>query len=119
MPNSRPFACARASADTSGGRCFLAVLATALGAAWLLLAAGVPVALVLITLSVIMVLTGLALAAVLFLAGSRPTRALAAPWEIAASLVFLGVAAGILSNGTEAVALLDAMHSGLAGRPHG
>jgi hypothetical protein len=118
MPSPRTFAYRRADADTSGGRCFLMVLATAVAAGWLMLAAQVETPLILPALSVGMVLAGFILAATLYVSGWRLGRTLSAPWEIACALVFLGFAAGILSDGTEAVAVWDELSSGLAQRSH-
>jgi hypothetical protein len=92
------------------------VLASAVAAGCLLLAAQVPTPLILPTLSMGMVVAGLVLAAVLYLSGSRLLGTLSAPWEVACALVFFGFAAGILSDGTEAVAVLDEIASGLAQR---
>ncbi len=118
MPNPRTVAYPRNDADTSGGRCVLMVLATAVAAGWLMLAAQVPTPLILPVLSVCMVGAGFILAATLYLSGSRLTSTLSAAWEVACGLVFLGFAAGILSDATEAVAVLDALSSGLAQRSH-
>ena len=108
----------RAAADTSGGRCVLMVLVTAVAAGWLMLAAQVPTPLILPALSVCMVLAGFILAATLYFSGSRLTSTLSASWEVACALVFLGFAAGILGDATEAVAVLDALPSGLAQSSH-
>jgi hypothetical protein len=116
MPAQRTFACPRADAQASGGRCFLLVLASAVAAGCLLLAAQVPAPLILPALSMGMVIAGLALAAVLYLSGSRLRGPLSASWEVACALVFFGFAAGILSDGTDAVAVLDEIASGLAQR---
>jgi len=118
MPSPRTFAYPRADADASGGRCFLMVLATAVAAGWLMLVAQVPPPLILPGLSVCMVFAGMVMAAALYLTGSRLSSALTAPWEVACALVFLGFAAGILSDGGEAIAVLDAISSGLAQRSH-
>ena len=90
------------------------VLAAALAGACLLLSARVPMPLILPALSVAMVLAGFALAAVLYLAGSRMRGTLSPPWEITCSLIFLGFAAAILGDASDAVLLLDAIYSGLA-----
>jgi len=74
------------------------------------------VPLILPALSVLMVLAGFALAAVLYLAGSRMSGTLSPPWEITCALVFVGFAAAILGDAGDAVMLLDAIHSGLAQR---
>lgn len=116
MPGLRRFAYLRADAGAPGGRCFLMVLATAVAAGWLMLTAQVPTPLILPALSLCMVFAGFLLAATLYLSGSRLTGTVSAPWEVACTLVFLGFAAGILSDGTEAVALLDELSSGLARR---
>ena len=118
MPNPKSLAYPRATADTAGGRCLLVVLAAALAAAWGLLAAQVPMPLILPTLSVCMVLTGFTVAAVLYLAGSRATSTPSAPWEVACALVFLGFAAAILSDGGEAALVLDEIYSRLAQSSH-
>ena len=118
MPSPRTVAHPRAVADTAGGRCVLMVLATAVATGWLMLAAQVPTPLILPALSVCMVLAGFILAATLYLSGSRLTSTLSASWEVACALVFLGFAAGILSDATEAVAALDALSSGSAQRSH-
>jgi len=116
VPSPRTFPYPRTAADTSAGRGFLMVLATALAGACLLLSARVPTPFILPALSVFMVLAGFGMAAVLYLTGARPSRTLSTAWEVVCTLVFLGFAAGILSDAREALVLLDAIHSGLAQR---
>src|SRR5262245_7490408 len=118
MPSPRTFAYPRADADASGGRCFLLVLATAIAAGWLMLLAHVPTPLILPGLSVCMGFGCRVMAAALKLRGSRLTGTLTAPWEVACALVFLGFAAGILSDGGQAIAVLDEIAAGLAQRSH-
>src|SRR5215510_8131626 len=110
----RTFSYPRAAADPSAGRWFLIVLAAALAGACLMLSADVPAPLILPALSVCMVLAGFAMASVLYLAGLRMRRTLSSPWEVACALVFLGFAAAILGDASDAVVLLDVIYSGLA-----
>jgi len=81
-----------------------------------MLSARVPAPLILPALSVAMVLAGFVLAAGLYLAGSRMSDTLSPPWEMTCALVFLGFAAAILGDASDAVMLLDAIYSGLAQR---
>jgi len=92
------------------------MLAVALAGACLLQLARVPAPLILPALSVCMVLAGFTLAGVLSLAGSRLRGSLSPAWEVACALVFIGFAAAILSDARAAVAVLDAIYSGLAQR---
>src|SRR5262249_46229250 len=100
----------------SAGRWFLIVLAAAIAGACLMLSADVPASLILPALSVCMVVAGFAIASLVYLAGSRWRGALASAWEVACALVFLGFAAAILGDASDAVVLLDAIHAGLAQR---
>jgi hypothetical protein len=118
MPGPRILDSPRATAGSAGGRWFLVVLAAALAAAWGMLAARVPLPLILPALSVCMVLAGFTLAAVLYLAGARATATASAPWEVACALVFLGFAAAILSDGGDAARVLDEINSRLAQSAH-
>lgn len=62
-------------------------------------------------LSLLLLAAGFILAAVLFLSGSRIGTSHATAWTIAAALVFLGFAGALLSDGHEALALLERMHT--------
>ena len=70
------------------------------------MSAHLPVALVLPALSIAMVVAGFAMAATLYLAGSR-MESFSAAWEVAGSLVFLGFAAAILTDTGQALALVE------------
>lgn len=70
-----------------------------------------PAALVLPALSVLMVLAGFALAGGLYLTGCRMDEGPPVAWNIAAALVFLGFAAGILTDGEEALAVLESLEA--------
>jgi hypothetical protein len=94
-----------ASAHQPAGRRFATVLVVALIGGWLM-SAHVPVALVLPAMSIAMVIAGFAMAATLYLAGSR-MESFSGAWEVAGSLEFLGFAAAILTDTREALALFE------------
>jgi hypothetical protein len=97
----------RFSADLLARIIFVPVLA-GLGVLFFFL---LPAALVLPALSLLMVLVGFALAGGLYLAGRRMNEEPTAAWNIAAALVFLGFAAGILTDGEEALAVLERLEA--------
>jgi hypothetical protein len=70
-----------------------------------------PVALVLPTMSILMVVAGFIVAAILYLSGSRMGRGSSGAWEVAGALVFLGFAAAILSDDRQAMVLFDQMET--------
>jgi hypothetical protein len=98
------------TADLLARIIFVPVLA-GIGALFVLL---LPAPLVLPALSVLMVLAGFALAGGLYLAGRRMSEGPAAVWNIAAALVFLGFAAGILTDSEEALAVLERLEADLS-----
>ena len=87
------------------------VVSILLGGAAALAATHLPLALVLPALSVLFVLTGFAIAAALWLAGVPISEAREGRWEIAGALVFAGFAAALLSDGEQALALLEQLKS--------
>jgi hypothetical protein len=79
------------------------------------LSAHLPGPAVLPALSIAMIVAGLSLAAVLYLAGYRPSTGARPAWEVAAVLVFLGCAGTMLSSNEQTLALLGTGdHAGLA-----
>src|SRR5262245_13586333 len=82
------------------------IFAPLLLAAGLAITAVLPAPLVLPALSLLMVMSGGVLAAGLYLSGLKigPEKSPTDAWTIASALVFLGFAAGILTNGEEALA---------------
>lgn len=75
-------------------------------ASWAI-AAVLPMPLVLPALSIFMVVSGFAVAAVLYLSGSRISTSFSPAWEVAGALVFIGIATAILADTREALAVLD------------
>ena len=94
-----------------------AVLTAVLGGATISFSILLPAPLVLPALSILMVAVGFTIAAGLYLAGSRMERDWNRGWELAAVLAFLGFAASILTDGGEALAVLDQMQTGRATAP--
>ena len=90
------------------------MLAIPLGLAGLAMSAYLPPELLLAAFSVLLVVVGFAIAAGCWLAG-LPGDRLAGPREIAAALVFLGFAGGILTDTREALSQLQQLEArGLA-----
>jgi hypothetical protein len=87
-------------------------VAAVLGAAAITLSVVLPAPLVLSAISILLVFTGFAIAAGLYLAGYRITRDRNCGWEFAAVLVFLGFAAALLADSGEALAVLEQMQTG-------
>ena len=98
------------AASQPAGRWFVSVLLGTPMAA-LGIATYLPMALVLPALSIVMVVSGFAIAAILYLAGCRMSTGFSPAWEVVGALVFLGFAAAILSDSREALALLDEMET--------
>ncbi|HZA02075.1 MAG TPA: hypothetical protein VE665_07325 [Hyphomicrobiaceae bacterium] len=87
------------------------VMAILLGGAAALISTHLPMPLVLPALSVLFVVTGFAIAAALWLAGVPLGGVRDGRWEIAGALVLVGFAAAILTDGEQALALLEQMTS--------
>ena len=93
---------------------FASVALAALLGGWLM-SVHLPVALVLPTMSILMVVAGFIVAAILYLSGSRMGRGSSGAWEAAGALMFLGFAAAILTDDRQAMVLFDQMETrGLA-----
>ncbi len=75
------------------------------------LSAHLPMTLVLPALSIFMVVSGFAIAAILYLVGYRMSTGFSPAWEAAGALVFLGFAAAILTDAREALAVFDQMET--------
>jgi len=90
------------------GRRFASVFLAALLGGWLM-SMHLPVVLVLPAMSVLMVGSGLIMAAILYLSGSRMGIGSSAAWEVAGALVFLGCGAAIVTDNHQALVLFDQM----------
>ena len=112
MPAQKSLVDRRTRSETNqpAGRWFARVLLGMLIASWGI-SAVVPIPLVLPALSIFMVVSGFVIAAVLYLSGSRKSTSFSPAWEVAGALVFFGVAAAILADTREALAVLDQMET--------
>jgi uncharacterized membrane protein len=99
-----------AKAPAPIGLWFLMVLVAAVVVGWLA-SAQAPAALVWPVMSIALVVTGLALAGALYLAGSRMTSGSTAAWEVAAALVLVGFAAALLADSDQTLALIERMET--------
>ena len=79
-----------------------------LAATLVLLTPLLPASLVLLATGCVLATAGFATAAVLHVSGRRMWRDGTAGWDLASALVFLGIAAVLLTNMGEAVAVLTA-----------
>jgi hypothetical protein len=70
-----------------------------------------PPGLILPGLSILMVLAGFCLAAVLYVAGYRLQQGPFLAWEIAAALVFFGFAGSMLTDSEQALSVLQQMET--------
>lgn len=108
-----PLAPRRGPYPLSADRLAWIILVPVLAGASVLSALLLPSPLVLPALCMVMVLSGLTLAAGLYLAGYRMEEGPVGAWSAAGALVFLGFAAGILTDGEEALAALGGLETEL------
>jgi hypothetical protein len=99
----------RQAANVSASPLGWIMITAALAAAVVGLAAALPTPLVLPALSILLVTVGFVSAAALYLAGHRLTTDRHPGWELAGVLIFLGFAAGMMSDTQDALAVLDRM----------
>jgi uncharacterized membrane protein len=100
----------RIDAKTRAPIGLLMVLVAAVVVGWLA-SAQAPAALVWPVMSIAMVVTGLALAGALYLAGLRMTNGSTAAREVAAALVLVGFAAALLADSDQTLALIEKMET--------
>jgi hypothetical protein len=103
MATRRPLAGGKAAQDADQSTAWM-VLTIALATAATLMAAQLPGALLLPAMSLLMVFSGLSLAAGGWLVRGRMGRDPALVWEIAGALVFFGFAAAMLTDKADALA---------------